>query len=76
MMLSLPSLFPGQAEVMLKYGSFLTVLVNFLIVAFAIFFFVVKPLSKMKKPAPAAPKAGPTDVELLAEIRDLLKKKA
>ena len=74
MVFNLPSLMAGQSEVTLKYGSFLTILVNFLIVAFAIFFFVVKPINKMKKPAPAAP-AGPTDVELLGEIRDLLKKK-
>jgi large conductance mechanosensitive channel len=60
-------------EVVIKYGSFLTVLINFLIVAFAIFFFVVKPMSKLKKPAPATP-SGPSDIELLTEIRDLLKK--
>lgn len=60
-------------EVVIKYGTFLTVLINFLIVAFAIFFFVVKPMSKLKKPAPAAP-TGPTEAELLTEIRDLLKK--
>ncbi len=74
MVLHLPSLVAGQSEVALKYGSFLTILVNFLIVAFAIFMFVVKPINKMKKPAPAAPK-GPTDIDLLTEIRDLLKKK-
>lgn len=74
LILNLPSLVAGQNEVALKYGSFLTVLVNFIIVAFAIFFFVVKPISKMKKPAPAAA-AGPSDIELLTEIRDLLKKK-
>ena len=71
--LPLHSLIPGQADVIVKYGTFLTVLINFIIVAFAIFFFVVKPMSKMKKPAPANP-AGPTDNELLTEIRDLLKK--
>lgn len=60
-------------EVALKYGSFLTVMINFIIVAFAIFFFVVKPLSKLKKPAAPAP-SGPTETELLIEIRDLLKK--
>jgi large conductance mechanosensitive channel len=73
LVLHLPSLIPGQAVVDLKYGSFLTILVNFLIIAFAIFFFVVKPMSKMKKPAPAAP-SGPSDNELLVDIRDLLKK--
>jgi large conductance mechanosensitive channel len=68
---ALPAL--AADPVVLSYGKFLTVLVNFLIVAFAIFFFVVKPMSKMKKPAPAAA-AGPTETDLLAEIRDLLKK--
>jgi large conductance mechanosensitive channel len=74
LVLDLPSMIAGQTATALKYGSFLTVLVNFLIVAFAIFFFVVKPLNKMKKPAPAVEK-GPTDIDLLVEIRDLLKKK-
>jgi large conductance mechanosensitive channel len=69
--LKLPSLMAGNAETVLKYGTFLTVLVNFLIVAGAIFFFVVKPLNKMKPPAVAG---GPSDNDLLAEIRDLLKK--
>jgi large conductance mechanosensitive channel len=71
LIVNLPSLTGGDPTP-LKYGVFLTVLVNFIIVAFAIFFFVVKPMSKFKKPAPPA---GPTDVELLSEIRDLLKKK-
>lgn len=61
-------------DVAIKYGSFLTVLINFLIVAFAIFFFVVKPMSKLKKKEAPAP-AGPSDIDLLTEIRDLLKKK-
>jgi large conductance mechanosensitive channel len=74
LVLNLPSVIPGQTEVVLKYGSFLTIMINFLIVAFAIFFFVVKPINKIKKPAaPATPKE-PTDIELLTEIRDLLKK--
>ena len=59
----------------MAWGNFVTITLNFLIVAFAIFFFVVKPLNKMKKPAPVAAPAGPTDIELLVEIRDLLKKK-
>lgn len=57
------------------WGNFLTVLLNFLIIAFAIFFFVVKPMNKLKKPK-VEEAAGPTDVELLTDIRDLLKKKA
>ncbi len=57
------------------WGNFVTIIINFIIVAFCIFM-VVKAMNKMKKPAPAAAPAGPTDVELLSEIRDLLKKKA
>ncbi len=56
-------------------GNFLNAVVSFLILAFCVFL-LVKAVNKMRKPAPvaeAAP-AGPTDVELLAEIRDLLKK--
>ncbi|MCL4149536.1 UNVERIFIED_CONTAM: hypothetical protein GTU68_006376 [Idotea baltica] len=59
----------------LKYGTFLTNVIDFLIVAF-VMFMVVKGVNKMKKkeePAPEAP-AGPTQEDLLAEIRDLLKK--
>nr|WP_314752430.1 large conductance mechanosensitive channel protein MscL [uncultured Capnocytophaga sp.] len=57
------------------YGKFLAAIINFLCVAIALFM-LVKGINKMKKKeeeAPAAP-AGPTQEELLAEIRDLLKK--
>ena len=62
-------------EVALLWGEFLTHVIDFIIVAF-VMFLVVKGVNKMKKkeePAPEAP-AGPTQEELLAEIRDLLKK--
>lgn len=60
---------------MLGYGSFITAVINFLIMAFVIFLLVRQANRLMPKPveAPAAP-AGPTEVELLAEIRDALKK--
>jgi large conductance mechanosensitive channel len=61
----------------LAYGKFITVAINFTIVAFVLFM-VVKGMNKMKKAeaaAPAAPAAPPAQEVLLGEIRDLLKKK-
>jgi large conductance mechanosensitive channel len=58
------------------YGSFITVAVNFAILAFIIFM-MVKQINRLKKAAPAAPAAAPVtpeDVLLLREIRDTLKK--
>ena len=58
------------------YGNFLTILINFLILAFVIFQ-MVKMMNRMKRaePAPApAPAATPEDIVLLREIRDSLKK--
>lgn len=57
------------------YGKFLAAVISFLVIAFVIFI-MVKAINSMKKkevPAPAAP-AGPTQEELLMQIRDLLKK--
>jgi large conductance mechanosensitive channel len=57
-----------------KYGNFISTVLKFLVIAFVLFL-VVKAYNKMKKAeAPAAP-AGPTEVELLKEIRDLLRNK-
>ena len=58
------------------YGSFITVAVNFAILAFIIFM-MVKQINRLKKAAPAAPAVAPVtpeDVLLLREIRDNLKK--
>ncbi|MBC7648847.1 MAG: large conductance mechanosensitive channel protein MscL [Vitreoscilla sp.] len=60
----------------LAYGNFVTVAVNFVILAFIIFM-MVKQVNRMKTEAPAAPAAPvptPEDVVLLREIRDSLKK--
>ena len=58
----------------LAYGNFLTVAINFAILAFIIFL-MVKQINKLKKEAPAAaPAVTPEDVVLLREIRDSLKK--
>lgn len=58
-------------------GMFANTLVQFTLVAFAIFFFIVKPINRLKKKEEAAPApAVPTKEEqLLTEIRDLLKNK-
>ncbi len=66
--------------VTINYGNFIQVAIQFIIIALAIFVFVVKPMNAMKKrqaaalDAPAGPAAPPQDVVLLSEIRDLLKK--
>ncbi|HSH54881.1 MAG TPA: large conductance mechanosensitive channel protein MscL [Methylotenera sp.] len=58
---------------MLAYGNFITIVLNFIILAFVIFL-MVKQMNKLKKAAPAAPAPTPEDVVLLREIRDSLKK--
>jgi large conductance mechanosensitive channel len=56
------------------YGNFITVSLNFIILAFIIFI-MVKQINRLKKEAPpSAPAATPEDVMLLREIRDSLKK--
>lgn len=59
---------------LLGYGAFLTAVINFLLLAFIIFLLVRQANKILAKPAPEAAPAGPTEVELLAEIRDALKK--
>jgi len=68
----------GEGAAILKYGTFIQNIVDFLIVAFCIFL-MLKAINKLNRKkaepeAPAAP-AGPTTEELLADIRDLLKQK-
>ena len=59
--------------VAIKWGEFLTTIINFIIVAF-VMFLVIKAINKMKKKQEDAP-AGPTSTDaLLTEIRDSLKK--
>jgi large conductance mechanosensitive channel len=61
----------------LAYGDFITVVINFLIVAVALFF-VIKSINSMSKPKPATPAAPPPpsdEVVLLREIRDALAKR-
>ena len=60
----------------MAYGSFISVAVNFVILAFIIFMLVrqINRLKRAEPAAPAAPPATPEDVALLREIRDALKK--
>lgn len=65
----------SKPENAIRYGAWINALINLVTVGFVLFM-IVKAYNKTKKPkeeTPAAP-AGPTQEELLAEIRDLLKK--
>lgn len=62
-------------EVAINYGNFIQVTFDFLIIALAVFFLVkgISALSKKKETQKPAPPAPPADIQLLTEIRDLLK---
>ncbi|MDO5571175.1 MAG: large-conductance mechanosensitive channel protein MscL [Bacteroidales bacterium] len=70
-----------KPELVLGYGELITVILDFIIVAFAIFWVIrimdklVKQHKKEETPAPAPEPPTPEDVVLLREIRDLLKTK-
>lgn len=61
----------GDAQI--RYGAFITVLIDFLIIAFVLFL-VVKAANRLMSKEQA--EAGPTEVELLTEIRDALKSRS
>jgi large conductance mechanosensitive channel len=66
-----------SAAVTIKYGVFIQTVIDFIIIAFAIFM-VIKGMNSLKKKeeeAPAAPPEPPKEEILLTEIRDLLKQK-
>jgi len=72
----MPALQQGQEAVTIRYGAFVQSVIDFLIVAFAIFL-VVKLINRLKRKeaaAPAVPPAPSRQEVLLEEIRDLLKK--
>jgi large conductance mechanosensitive channel len=62
----------GRAAVVLRYGSFLQAISDFLVVAVAVFA-VVKLLNRLKREAPAGPSGPPRQETLLEEIRDALR---
>lgn len=63
-------------EVAIRYGAFIQTVVDFLIIAFVIFLMIkgMNSLRKKEEAAPAEPAAPPADIQLLTEIRDLLRK--
>lgn len=68
-----------KPEVAINYGTFIQTLIDFLIIALAIFI-MVKAINKLKfkkaeEPAPEVPAEPSEDIKLLTEIRDLLKNK-
>ncbi len=66
---------PAGKDIILKYGNFLQISFQFLILAFVLFM-LIRTINKLKKPDPAAPPPAPPRQEvLLQEIRDLLAKK-
>lgn len=62
-----------KEEVAIRYGKWLNTIIDFLIIAF-ILFMIIRTYNKSQTPPPPPPPAGPTAEELLAEIRDALKK--
>lgn len=65
--------------VTINYGSFIQTVIDFLIIAFTIFIFIklINKLNRQKpKETPATPPTPPADVQLLTEIRDLLKQQS
>jgi len=65
-----------KPAVVISYGKFLQTIIDFIIISFAIFMAVKGMNTLKKKEAEAAPAAPPNQEVLLAEIRDLLKKKS
>jgi large conductance mechanosensitive channel len=62
-----------KAGAVFAYGSFITIALNFVILAFIIFL-MVKQMNRLKREAPPPPAPTPEDVLLLREIRDALKR--
>jgi large conductance mechanosensitive channel len=62
-----------KPENAVRYGNWINAIINLVIVGLVLFM-IVKAYNKTKKPAPAPAPAGPTQEELLTQIRDLLKK--
>ncbi|MCA9237513.1 MAG: large-conductance mechanosensitive channel protein MscL [Planctomycetales bacterium] len=73
MVWTLPAAIEGQEPATIGWGAFAQSIIDFVIVAFALFL-VIKAMNTMKKKEEAAPAAPPEDIVLLREIRDQLAK--
>lgn len=77
LVLTLPNFREGAEPVVLTYGAFITVLIDFLVVAF-VMFLVIRGMNRLKRkevaPPPPADPTPSAEETLLTEIRDLLKK--
>lgn len=62
---------PGGGAI--AFGAVLGAILNFVIVAAVVYFVFVLPMNKLRKPEPEPEPAGPSETELLSEIRDLLR---
>jgi large conductance mechanosensitive channel len=65
----------GKGEVAIQFGAFLNTVIQFVVIAIAIFL-VVKLMNRLIRKHEDKPAAPPADVQLLTEIRDLLKNRA
>ncbi len=74
LMITLKEATEGTEAVAIKYGTFVNTVLDFVIVAFAIFM-VVKAMNNLKAKEEVKPAATPKDIELLTEIRDALASK-
>lgn len=76
--LTVKSAMGKSGAVTINYGQFIQTVIDFVIIAFAIFLMVkgINSLKRKAEEAPKAPAAPPKEEVLLAEIRDLLKEKA
>jgi len=66
----------GIGDAKMEFGTFVTALIQFLSIAFAVYFFVVRPykLYTDRQAVPEAEAAGPSEIDLLTEIRNALAK--